>query len=333
MYLFYKPMYDAVHILTESTSRKEESEIELILEDSTSPITTKYVEKLYDSVMSKSHIDFDNIPDSKGDIVQYVGYTNMIAVLENIQKLASDSGANDVIGYVEIIKTAIANMRALAPIYQKGFALKNSYIMLEYNTFVYTIIQAVSAILYEFVDYYKRPDSPYVKINIANNKYRANIYYIEQLNKFNKICADHSYSKYLNTVINNGKNNFTGIELIGLGTLVGIALSIVPIMRELIYQFYHIKSNISDALAQQAYFLELNKSVIEARSDLNAKKKDQILIKQEKIKNKCARLSEKLRVNHVNAMKIGKAAIANDNKLLTINNLKDEVNNSPLQLL
>lgn len=330
----FDPMKGAVLILTESESpsRREEIRIQAVLEDSNSPVKNKYLEKLFDSVISKSHIDFDNIPLSKGNIVEYVGYTNMIEVLENILKLASDAKDQTVIEYTNIVKEAIAHMRALAPIYQKGFRMKNDYIMLEYNTFVYTIVEAVTTLLYEFVDYIKKPTSQTMSIVLKNTKYRANTYYINQLNKFNAINNKMQYGKYLEAMLQNGKENFTGVEAIGLGVVIAVALAIIPITRELVYHYYNVKSNISDCLAQQAYFLEMNKTVVEANSDFNEKKKTAILLKQEKIKNLCLRLSEKLRVTHAKSIDSGKASLQNDNKLLTIDGIQKEISNSPLQL-
>lgn len=331
---FFDPIKGAVNILTESenASRREEMNIQAILEDSNSPVRNKYLEKLFDSVIRKGHIDFDNIPDSRGNIVEYVGYTNMIEVLENILKLAVDERSQTVIEYTNIVKEAISNMRGLAPVYQNGFRAKNDYIMLEYNTFVYTIIQATSTLLYEFVDYIKTPNSQTIEIKLKNTKYRANTYYINQLSKFNTINKKMGYRQYLESLLHNGRENFTGATVVGLGVVAAVALAIIPVTRELVYQYYNIKSNISDCLAQQAYFLEMNKTVVEANSDFNQQKKTAILLKQEKIKNLCMRLSEKLRVNHIKSVDSGKASLKNDNKLLTVDGIKKEISDSPLQL-
>ena len=335
MYFFFDPMHTAVNILTESENPTgcEQRQIQAVLEDTESPITNKYVEKLYDSVVSKSHIDFDDIPNSKGNVVEYKGYTNMIEVLENVLKLASDNKSQNVVDYVNTVKTAIANMRSLSSIYRKGFMMRNEYIMLEYNTFVYTIIQAVSTILYEFVDFIKRPEKQTFDIVLKNNKYKANTFYIDQLKKFNMVNEKMDYSSYLKGMIQNGRDNFTGAAAVGVGFVITVALAIVPITRELIYRFYNTRARISDCLAQQAYFLEMNKTCIEANGDFSQQKKDSILLKQEKIKNLCLRISDKLRVDHIKSVNAGKAMIHNDNKLLTLDGIKKEVNDSPLQLL
>ena len=47
----------------------------------------------------------------------------------------------------------------------------------------------------------------------------------------------------------------------------------------------------------------------------------------------CSRLSEKLRVNHIKSVDAGRAALQSENRLLTIDTIKKEVSNSPLNLL
>ena len=142
------------------------------------------------------------------------------------------------------------------------------------------------------------------------------------------------YSKYLESMVTKGRDNFMGTaEAVGLVAVIAVAMAIIPITRELVYQYYNMRSNISDCLAQQAYFLEMNKAVVEANSDFNQKKKDAILIKQEKIKNLCGRLSEKLRVSHIKSIDATKSVLQNDNKLLTLDTIQKEISDSPLSLL
>ena len=51
----------------------ESERIQYILEDADSPITRKYQEKLYKSIINKAHIDFGDIPKSNGNIRNYTG--------------------------------------------------------------------------------------------------------------------------------------------------------------------------------------------------------------------------------------------------------------------
>lgn len=333
---YFNPYSDAIRVICESEipSVRESKKIQVILEDTNSPVTTKYVEKLYDSVISKSHIDFDNIPLSKGDITTYKGYANMVEILNIIMKLATEQKSTSVISYVTTVQNAIRHMTLLKTEYSNGFRIKNDYVMLEYNTYVYTIIQAVSTILYEFVDYVKAPDKKVIEITLKNTKYRADTFYIDQLTKFNTVNEKMNYKKFLQSVLHGGNNNFIGTaEAVGIGAVLVVALAIVPITRELIYRFYNVRSNISDCLAQQAYFLEMNKSVVEANNDFNAAKKESIIMKQEKLKVVLLKLSDKLRVSNIKNMNSSKKAIQDDNKLLTIDNIRKEVDNSPLELM
>ena len=201
---------ESVRILSgcEKPSIKQEREIMNCFEDANSPVTSRYLEKLYMSVISKSHIDFDNIPQSAGDIEKYVGYKNMVAVLDNIDGICANMNNKQVQQYALTVREAINNIRKLAPIYKKGFMAKNEYVMLEYNTFVYTCIQATSTLLYEFVDYMKRPDMTSVTITLKNTKYRANTFYIDQLAKYNAVNKKMQYAKYLEGMLSNGKDNF-----------------------------------------------------------------------------------------------------------------------------
>ena len=332
MGFYYNHMRDAAFPLMESDNDNIRNII-TVLEDSESPVTRNYLEKLYDSIIKKSHVDFGDIPKSKGNIVAYSGYTNMIEILENLQSLANEYRDRDVLSYVTTIKTAIKNMSNLSELYEKAFKSHNEYVMLEYSAFVYTIVQSISALLYEFVDYVKRPNDNNIKIVLKNTKYRANLFYFEQLNKFNLINKDMDYRKYLMGMIANGRQNFTGVEVVGLLAVISVALAVVPLMRELVFRYYSTRSTVSDCLAQQAYFLELNKACVEANTQFSKEKKHDILVKQEKAKNLLLMLSEKLRVKHAMAINDGAQNLKSDNKLLTIDNIKKEVSDSPLQLL
>ena len=63
--------------------------VRMVLEDAESPVTKKTIENLYQSVIDKGHIDFDDIPKSKGNIVAYSGYKTMIQVLANLKDFDS----------------------------------------------------------------------------------------------------------------------------------------------------------------------------------------------------------------------------------------------------
>lgn len=332
----FNPLQDSVNILRENASSLfEKHQIEAILEDATSPVQMKYNQKIYDAVLNKKHIDFDNIPESKGDIDQYVGTKNMKETLRIIKGMNEFQKTN-VIDYVKTIEEAIANIQGLRDVYKKGFEAKNDYVMLEYCTYVYACVEATTSILYQFVDYIKSPGTQSYQIVLKNTKYRANLIYIQQLEKFNNVNKNMlgEYRKFLLALINNEKDNFVGSPfMVGMVTIGIVAAAIVPVTRELVYRFYNMKRKLSDTLAQQAYFLEMNRAIVESNMNFTVEKKKKILDKQEKIKKKLMILSEKLRVDDVKSDESAKRQLNAENKNLTVQNIRKEIDDSPLNLL
>ena len=328
---------EAVNMLLDESAYEKKiygyefEKLQTILEDANSPVSVKYKEKLYESVLAKSHIDFGDIPKSKGDIRAYSGYSSMMDCLDIFLNIGTES----VIKYANTILEAIKNIESLSMVYKKGFDANNDYVMLEYNTYTYTCVQAVTSILYEFVDYVKRPDKPTYVIQLQDTKSRANYFYLEQLEKFNNVNKrmHANYVKMLETMIDQGKNNFTGIEAVGLAAVSIVALAIVPVTRELIYRFYNLRANLADELALQANFLEMNKSCVEANSSFTEEKRRKILAKQESLRKTMLSLSEKIKVKDVKAMKVSEKEMKKDNQLLSVNGLRDEVSNSPFVIV
>lgn len=331
---------DAISILCESDSLspnwKEREQIREILEDANSPVTRKYHEKLFQSVIEKKHINFGSIEKSKGDIKEYEGYQNMIEILDILSKLAIAERYDSVLGYIQIVQKAIKNLEELRTAYMEGFSTKTDYVILEYNTYVYTTVEATTTLLYEFVEYVKRPDMVTMEIQLKNNKSRANLFYFEQLKKFNNVIDKMGieYRKLLENLCKKGRENFIGVdEIIGITAISVVAMAIVPITRELIYQFYRLRGNLSASLEMQAKFLEMNKACLEAQTEMDPKKKKEIIDKQKKLSNFLRRISEKIKVKTSKSIKDTKVELNKQNKMLSIDRLQDEVSLSPLEII
>ena len=331
---------DAISILSESDSLspnwKEREQIREILEDANSPVTRKYHEKLFQSVIEKKHINFGSIEKSKGDIKEYEGYQNMIEILDILSKLAIAERYDSVLGYIQIVQKAIKNLEDLRTAYMEGFSTKTDYVILEYNTYVYTTVEATTTLLYEFVEYVKRPDMVAMEIQLKNNKSRANLFYFEQLKKFNNVIDKMGieYRKLLENLCKKGRENFIGVdEIIGITAISVVAMAIVPITRELIYQFYRLRGNLSASLEMQAKFLEMNKACLEAQTEMDPKKKKEIIDNQKKLSNFLRRISEKIKVKTSKSIKDTKVELNKQNKMLSIDRLQDEVSLSPLEII
>lgn len=304
-----------------------------VLEDTTNPITVRQTESLFQSVISKAHVNFDSIPNSKGEIKDYEGYQPMKDTLYTMRQLAESQKAQGVKETVEIVEKAIANIETLAPQYRKGFQTKSDYVMLEYNTFVCCCVEATTSILCSFVDYIKRPDSPMMEIKLVNTKYRANNLYLDQLKKFNRVNETMDYRKFLEQMASKGKENFVGAEVVGMTAIIITALSIVPITRTLIYHFYNLRRKLSDSLSMQAMFLELHKTCVEANTDFTKEKKEKILRKQDALRKTMLKLSDKIKVTDVKASRQTASDLNKDNGLMTFGNIKNDIDNNNFGLL
>jgi hypothetical protein len=315
----------------------EIAEICAILEDANSPVTRQYQEKLYQSVIDKAHIDFGDIPKSKGNIRKYIGYSNMIETLNAIKGLAEESNAKDVIAYVDIVNKAISNIADLSSTYEKGFTTRTEYVALEYNVYVYTCVQAASALIHTFIDYIKTPDQEKpTTITIKNTKLRADEFYFEQLKKFNIIQSRMGidYRKMLESLCNKETNNFVGSDMvIGIAAISAVALSIVPITRELIYQIYKARGSLAEFLDEQAAFLEMNQSCIDNNQLLTTDKKAKVKKRQLELSKKLTKLGDKIRIKSAKSISDSKRELDKENKSLSIQSLRDEISDSPLEII
>ena len=135
--------------------------------------------------------------------LDYTGYGNMVSILDTIDQLATDQKADKVKTYTGIVKSAIGYIRDLSATFQRGFQTKCEYAMLEYNTYVYCCVAATSSLIYEFVDYIKRPDKSTMTIQLKNTTVRANLFYFQQLMKFNRVQEEMGmdYRKMLESMM------------------------------------------------------------------------------------------------------------------------------------
>lgn len=331
--MFTSLLLESAEILAGSSNGSEKLKYLPVLEDATSPVTVRYIEQLYNAVINKGHIDFGDIPESKGDIRKYKGYHDMKNTLDIIKDLAESQKAPTVLEYAVEISKAIENIEALSDQYENGFRANIEYVMLEYNLFTFCCVEATTTILCEFVEYVKNPITKSVDITLKNTKYRANAFYIDSIKKFNKVNTSPDYRKFLTQMNVKSTEQFTGTEFLGFGVVVGIAILIIPVCRALIYKFYNLRRKISDDLMVQAMFLELHKTCVEANTGFTQEKKELIIAKQEKIRQLLIRLSEKIKVSNVKADRETEKQLKKDNQLMTFDKIKTDVDNGSFSLL
>ena len=331
-------IYESIDILVSDVNSPsyytEASKIRTILEDAESPITRKFQEKMYRAILDKAHIDFDDIPKSKGNIRNYSGYPTMIETLDTMEALAKESKkSDDVLEYVGIVKKAIDNIGQLSATYEKGFTTKTEYVALEYDTYVFFIVEATTALVYSFVDVMKDPNKQLYDIKIKNTKLRADEFYFTQLKKFNKVqdSMGIDYRKMLERMCND-KDNFIGATAVGVGAVIAVALAIIPITRAIIYQIYNIRVKLSDALELQATFLDLNKACLENNNVMTADKRKKIITKQEHVAKTLKKLADSIKLKSNKSIVDGERELKKDNGKFSIDDIQNEISDSPLEI-
>ena len=178
-------------------SLDEESQEELLAALSTA---------LYDNIVAKvDDIDFGTIPMSRGDITKVEKFSMTEDSLNIIRKLAIEYKQDPTI--VDVIITAIQNIKDEKGLYMKGYALDVELPMLIYNLMTLAIIRATSMIIATCVKYISDPATKTMKQaldKVAYNNTQDDVMF-KQLATFNAICKDGSLVKLLNEAIKGNK--------------------------------------------------------------------------------------------------------------------------------
>jgi len=311
-------------LLENATTFSERNQIFALTEADSAVINNTMIANLYKSAIDKSHVDFDNIPDSKGDITKYTGYVPMMKTISLLKEIAVKS--NIKIPELATVEQAISNITVYKDLFEKGFRLEKEFIILQYNVLVAACVESISTIISSYVDYVKRVDK--VEFTVIKGSKLSGWLCISNLERFNISVKNGDFAKVLNTVINSGKQGFVGVDDIIIPALIiGGVMILVPLIRELIFYFFYARMKISDYLKQQAAFLELNRINVEV-SNLPANKKKEILKKQSETINTLNSLSDKIKVNHTMAQSKAVEALKTENKNWTFDSVQSQAASS-----
>lgn len=311
----------AMKILLENAKTfSERNKITALLESEMKAVNNTMIGNFYQSALEKAHIDFDDIPNSKGNITHYSGYNSMIQSLELVQEIASKN--NNQVKEAEVVLDALKNIVAYRESFEKGFRLGKEFVILQYNTLVLACVEATSIIISSYVDFIKRPDR--VEFTIVKDHRHGSHSSIDNLAKFNLSVKQGDFSKVLNSVINSGKESLIGADALVIPAfIIGGVLILVPIIRELIFGFYYSRMKVSDYLAQQAALLEINKQSIQA-SNAPAKEKNEIIKKQARQIDKLRKMSETIKVDRVMSDHKASIELKKENKTWTIDDVQSQ---------
>lgn len=311
----------------ENASYADKRAVMALTEADLTQVSNNLVSELYKSAINKSHIDFDDIPASRGDITKYNGYADMQQCLDIVDNIAKQS--NIKIKETDIVRTAIGNIVALRDVYTKGYALNNDFIMLQYCTMTALCVEATTGIIASFVDYVKTVDA--VQFTIINSKTSAAQIAIENLDSFNTFVSSGDYAKVCNVIIKNG--NATGIvkesAVVITAAVLTSLVAIVVLMRNIVFRFFYFRMKLSDYLKMQAMFLEMNRANLEAKENrMSPDKRKKVIKKQAELADKLTKMSDKLKVDSTAANITASRELKKENTSYTLDSVKNA--NSPI---
>ena len=322
------PEYYA-HILESNIKTFKERDAYVALTEAESQaVTTQLIANILKSAVDKSHVDFGDIPNSKGRIEKYKGYSSMVQSLDYMDRLSGNGKIQD----IATVRTALEQLTSLGDIFDKGFKLNNKFVILTYNSVVLACVEATSGLIAEFMKYIQEPSTMTVKINY--NSTQPFTLCLKNLENFNTLSVKGEMRKSLSALMGGaGKENFIGAGAIlsgakKLGAIAGMAAMvsvILPVVRELVFLYYNSRAKISDFLSQQAHFVEMSKASLESDMSMDSNRKASIKAKQEARIKTLLTLSDKIAVHYSMAEKKAVQDLDRENRGWTLSDVQNTI--------
>lgn len=254
---------------------------------------TALTSKLYDQIVTKAHnIDFGEIPKTKGDITKLSTYETLIDTLAIIKGIVTEYKQDT--KPIDEISIAISNIQARKDMFMRAFRANSEMPMLMYDNMVMAVVVGTSHLITACIEFIKAPKDESFSIQldkIAYAKSKDHLIY-GSISKFNHICDNGDFDKAMNMILDQKIRKFTGIA-VGAGIIGGIIIltNIIPLLRELVYLFYHTRVSVSDYCEAQADLLAMNAYNLE-HNDISSKAdKSDIVKKQQGIADKFRKMA------------------------------------------
>lgn len=255
-------------------------------------INANLLQKLYESTLKRNNCDFGDIPKTAGDFEKSKWYKPTIDCLSTLEDLLKKNRVEEPV--VSSVRLAISNLLMTKPYFEEGFKLKEEWIMVVYNTIVMAVIDTVTMLIAEYMNYMVGPITEPFKLTGKTDKSRG-IVSVDSLNTFNNLVKDNTLQNTLTAAMHPGKKNLTGgIAVAGL--VIAGMVGITSLARLSILYFYQSRVKISEYLELESAFLEANQLSVEA-AKLPPDKRQKILAKQEKVILNMRRLADRLKIN------------------------------------
>lgn len=320
---------DRVHsIVMEASDAEDQKYMRSMNKQDVHQINANLLQKLYESIMKRNTYDFGEIPKSEGDLEKLKCYKPTMECLDILEDLLKKNRITE--PAVSEVRLAISNLMMLKPYFVEGFKLKEEWIIVVYNTTVMAVIDAVTMLIAEYMNYIVGPIKEPFKLTGKTDKSRG-IVSLDSLRTFNGLVKDNTIQNTLIATLHQGKNNFIGsisVPVVAATTVFGLVV-ITYFIRQLILFFYQSRVKMTEYLEMESSFLEANKLSVEA-SKLPPDKKQRVLAKQEKVILKMRRMADRLKINMEDAGIAAKSADKKESSQWTLKSIEKDIANKKL---
>ena len=345
----YKITHDYMEIITGTTNilnpvYKEAAE-SVDKHDATGYGYLRNFVKSIDTLSKKGTTNDARITASKGNIKNFEGYDDIKFAIDFMSKNMSG------VPGIAACKTVFSKLEQFSTQYATGYEKKAKIVMFEYDTALYVLVTSLSMMMANNVDVVSNGTD--IKITKKAGKDFGVI--MKTLEDYAKQLSGKAHKEYLETMLKAvdeaGPANYhesvitegtvddilstidvgiTGLKNIGkfgVHLVKGIkssALGIVPLIRSGMYLKYKKKADTINALDQQVQFIKMNVDQLKNMKNMDEKKKEAIIKKQEATIEAYKKKAEKLRAQLVETEKEVATAIDKENPQIKNNKADDD---------
>lgn len=186
------------------------------MEAISSPDAGMVMEKLYQSLMSRSSVNFGKIPDSNGDLTRFVKYKTIVEALDLLDRRLGDQNIKELKLAHDLHDSIIKCREDFA----YGFKTDSQFLKVTYNTMVYALSELVNLCIVIYVNSLKAgaEGAPYTPEDYSN------LLLVQNCQKFVEMVRSGEWASAMVTLRKNGKNffgsNFT-LNINNMGSALG----------------------------------------------------------------------------------------------------------------
>lgn len=285
--------------------------------------------KLYKMIIDKvDDVEFGEIPNSRGDITRLKSYQQILDCIDVLRGIFKQYRED--LEPVDVLGNAVSNLENHRDLFRQCFAAKIDLGIIMYNSMTLAVINGLSYMIAVCIEYIKDPKKSGMKIALNKAgviKVKECLVY-ENLIKFNDSCSKGDVRNVLTPMIRMRAKNFIGGLALGFKAALvfgGVLLAIIPMIKDLVYFFFALRSRISTYLNVQADLLEMNAKELESSDIQTVDDKDKVIKRQLSIAKLFHQTADKIAVDVKQSETEANRELKQDSKRYRI----DEVDPNP----